>query len=754
MSSDNSSQLDQPTDVNSAPKSDDAAPQTPELRLPDDAPAPGSCVRVEHRDDGLAVLVLDPPHRKRAVLDMALMRDLDLALAEIEGDRQLRALVVTGRSPLNFAVGADVKAMERVEDLEEALALVRFGQRTLDRLALLSRSSGGRLFTVAAVGGPVPGGAFELSLACDRIVLADDPKTRIGLPEVKLGIFPGWGGTQRLPRRIGIPKALGAILTGRLYAPRPALKLGLVDRLAHPEYLVRVASEIALGKKSCPRKSRGIWKYLIDLNPPVRDFIRRQAEKGVIKQTGGHYPAPLKALKLTVDAPGVPLPAGLAEEAREVAPLIIGPIAKSLVGIFGMTEDAKKLSLLPSGDKAPRMQRVGVIGGGVMGGAIASSFAEKGFDSRLRDLDQGALDTAINDHRAHIEKQKRRRRMQKHEAVAAIDRLEASTSPDGFARCELVIEAVAERLEIKRAVLGELADKLAKDAILATNTSSLSVTSIAEGLPHPERVVGMHFFNPVRRMPLVEIVRGELTSDEVVARTARLALDLGKTPVVVKDVAGFLVNRLLGPYLDEALRLWEGGADPDSVDQALLAFGMPMGPFELLDEVGLDIAGHAADSLHEAYGERMTKSGSLAALIEAGELGKKTGRGIFLYEKSKRGRLKRSGRNPRLARPQGGGGTASGSGLFPQDLVDRCVLAMVNEAARCLAENVVESPRELDLATVFGMGFAPFRGGLWRYTEARGLDEVRQRLEELSQAPGVIDRPGGRERFAPAGVLS
>jgi 3-hydroxyacyl-CoA dehydrogenase/enoyl-CoA hydratase/3-hydroxybutyryl-CoA epimerase len=369
----------------------------------------------------------------------------------------------------------------------------------------------------------------------------------------------------------------------------------------------------------------------------------------------------------------------------------------------------------------------------------------------------------VNEHRAHVEKQRSRRRLEKHEAMHAIDRLEASTAPAGFARCELVIEAVAERLEVKRAVFRELAAAVRDDAILATNTSSLSVTAIAEGVPRPERVVGMHFFNPVRRMPLVEIVRGEATSDDIVARTARLALDLGKTPVVVKDVAGFLVNRLLGPYLDEALRLFEAGADPTSVDRALVAFGMPMGPFELLDEVGLDIAAHAADSLEAAYGERMTKSGSLAPLVEAGELGKKTGRGIFLYETAKKGRAKRVGRNPRLARsPQVSGATGGATGgaegpasaLFPQDLVDRCVLAMVAEAARCLDEGVVAGPRELDLATVFGMGFAPFRGGLWRYAESRGTDEVRARLAELASAPGVGGRPGGRARFAATGPLA
>ncbi len=726
--------------------------ELPDLHMPDDAPLAGTCIRIDHPEQGLAVLVLDPPHRKKAVLDMALMRDLVSALDEIERDERLRALVITGREPLNFAVGADVKAIEAVDDNDQALALIRFGQLAFERIAKLSRHGGGRLLTVAAVGGPVPGGAYELSLACDRIVLADDPASRIGLPEVKLGIIPGWGGTQRLPRRIGVPRALNAILTGRLFKPSAAKKLGMVDRLTHPEYLLRIASDIALGRMKCRRADRGIWRWLIDRNPLAINIIKSQAEKSVRRETRGQYPAPFAALAMVVRAPKLSMDAGLLEEAERVTPLITGSITKSLVGLFGRSEEAKKLAQLPSGERAAGIGRAGVIGAGVMGGGIASLFAEKGVATRLRDLDQAAVDASVYGHRVQIDKLKKKRRIKKHEAVAAIDRLEFTTEPVGFSRCELVIEAVAEKLAIKQAVLGELASAVAEDAILATNTSSLSVTAIAEGVPHPERVVGMHFFNPVRRMPLIEIVRGEATSDDVVARTARLALAIGKTPVVVKDVAGFLVNRLLGPYLDEALRLWEGGADPVAVDEALLDFGMPMGPFELLDEVGLDIAAHAADSLQAAYGERMTKSDSLSALIEAGELGKKTGRGIYLWNPGKRDRLVKGDRNPRFSRPTGG--KRPDAHLAAHEMIDRCVLAMLAEAARCLEEDVVATRGELDLATVFGMGFAPFRGGLWSYAEARGLADVRKRLEELARSPAVAERTGGAERFSPHGPLA
>ena len=717
------------------------------LPQPADAPEPGACIREEIPEEGIVRLHLDPPHRpKLAVLDLPVLRDLELAIESVRKRQDsVKGLIITGRDPLSFAAGADVDAIGGVEDPALAARLVGAGQELFQKLYRMGRTGGGKILTVAAVGGPVPGGACELSLACDRIVLADDPKTRIGLPEVKLGIYPGWGGTQRLPRRIGLPAALGAILTGRLYKPRQAKKLGIVDRLAHPEYLVRVAEEIALGKKRCKRTERGIWKYLVDLNPIARDIIGRQAKKGVVKQTRGHYPAPLEALDLVVKAPGTPLPAGLDEEARRVAPLIVGPVAKSLVGIFGMTEDAKKLAKLPSGESAEKMSRVGVIGAGVMGGAIASLCAEKGFDARLRDLDQGALDAAVQVHRKDVNKKAKRRRMEKHAAMAAIDRLESTTTGQGFARCDLVVEAVAEKLEIKRAVFGELARSMRPDAILATNTSSLSVSEIAAGVAGPERVVGMHFFNPVKKMPLVEIIRGDVTSDEVVARTAKLALDLGKTPVIVKDVAGFLVNRLLGPYLDEALRLFEEGADPERIDRLLLDFGMPMGPFTLLDEVGLDIASHAAASLFAAYGERMAPSAALEPLVEAGDLGKKSGAGIYRYAKGKRGKLEKRGLNGRLRRND-----SNARQHADDEIVDRTILSLVNEAARCLEEEVVSDADVLDLATVFGTGFAPFHGGPMTYAKSRGHTAVRQRLAALRDLASIAARPGGTEKFTPA----
>jgi len=720
------------------------------LPVPKDAPPVRACVRTERPEPGIVRLVLDPPHRKLAVFDLPLLRDFDLALREVEADAGVRGLVITGRTPTSFAAGADLDALAALTDAASVDQLVGAGQELFERVARLAARG---VRTVAAVGGPVPGGAYELSLACTYIVLADDKSSRVGLPETQLGILPGWGGSNRLPRRVGVPIALDAILTGRLFAARDALKLGMVDRLAFPEDLARIALELASGRMTLEKRSRGLRGLLVDRDPIATSLIASAARKQVLAKTRGHYPAPLLALEIAARAPHTALEKGLAAERRAIVELALGPVAKNLIAIFRLSEDAKRLRLAADGTPARPFERAGVLGAGVMGRAIASSCADKGLWTRLFDVAPAALDVALHEHRAEIAGKRRKRRLEPQHANEAVDRLDVARELAGFQRCEIVIEAVAERLEVKREVFGKLAQALDPRAILATNTSSLSVDAIAEGLPHPERVVGLHFFNPVKKMPLVEIVRGRATAPEVVTRCAALCVQLGKTPVVVRDVAGFLVNRLLGPYLDEALRLVAAGVDARVLDEALLDFGMPMGPLALLDEVGFDIATHAARSLHAAYGPRMTPGTTLDAFLAEKRLGKKTGRGFYVHAEAAQG-----AKPPRpeladdLARLVTPGGTRCALST-PAELAERCVLAMLNEAGRALEEEVVAGPRELDLATVFGMGFAPFRGGLLRWADTVGIQAITGLLERQRDAADVRDRPGGRERFEPCDRL-
>ena len=570
----------------------------------------------------------------------------------------------------------------------------------------------------------------------------DSKATRIGLPETQLGIIPGWGGSHRLPRRIGLPASLDAILTGRLFPARKAKKLGIIDRTTKPEYLVRIASEIAMGRMPCKRATRGWKSLLVDKNPLAKALITRMAAKGVYKKTRGKYPAPDVAIELVASGTTASRAAWAQREADAVAKLGVTPECKALVSIFFGNEAAKALGKGPDGAKPAPIERAAVVGAGIMGAGIASVLAQKGVAVRMADLSPEALGKALQAHRKDVDRKRKRRRMTRSEADQAIDRLDAVPGILGMGSCDFAIEAVAEVIGVKQKVLGALAEGMSEDAILATNTSSLSVDAIAATLPNPERVIGMHFFNPVPKMPLVEIIRGKQTSDEVVTRTAALALRMGKTPVICEDVPGFLVNRLLGPYLDEAVRLFVGGANPGRLDRVMLDFGMPMGPLTLLDEVGIDIASHAATSLHEGYGDRMKPAEGLARFLSAQRLGKKTGLGFYKHA---------AGSKPELAtdldefqRP------SDVANLSDADLVDRMVLAMFNEGCRALGEGVVSDANALDLATVFGMGFAPFTGGLMRWGEAQGLGELAARMQRLQEAPDVRGRNPGRFDPAPA----
>ncbi len=713
------------------------------MPMPENAPGPGACVRIERPEKGLVEIILDPPHRERTVLDVPLWRDLDMALATINPDAGDRGLVIRGREPLHFAYGADIDGIEQVSDPEVVRRLVRAVHGVLAQLEQLGKR---RVHTVAAVGGPVPGGALELSLACRTILAAEHPSTRIGLPETKLGIVPGWGGCRRLPRRIGLPAALTAILTGRLFDVRRAVKMGIVDRKTHPEYRERIARDIPMGGKKPSRKGRGALRWLVDLNPAARALISRKAKGDSAKKTRGKYPAIDAAIDLVVRGPRASAREAAVTESDAIARLATGPVCKHLVALFRGSEDAKKLPEDEAGVRASSPGRGVVVGAGVMGGAIASLLAEKGVPTRLADLSPEALDAALVAHQGEIGRKRKRRRMLPHDADGALDRLDPSPGLIGLARCDVAIEAVAERLDVKRAVMAELAEALPSDALLATNTSSLSVTSIAEHVPGPQRVVGLHFFNPVRKMPLVEVIPGERTSDESVRRACAMALLLGKTPVVVKDVAGFLVNRVLGPYLDEALRLVRGGVAPARIEELLLAFGMPMGPLRLLDEVGLDIAGHAAQSLFEAYGERMRPTEVLDPFLAAGRLGRKSGLGFYAWGNAK---------TPPLASDLSELAiSAELEDLGDDDIVDRCVFAMAGEATRCLGEGVVDSPANLDLAAIFGTGFAPFRGGILRHLESVGLQQVIERLSVLRAMPDVDARGAGAERFEVSPALA
>ncbi len=690
-------------------------------------------------DEGVARVEIDVPGAKMNVLNGALLGDLETLLIRLENDPTVRAIVIASGKKDSFVAGADVGAIEALESVDAARAASEFGQRVFARIEASSKP------VVAAVQGVCLGGGCEMALACHHRILADDAVTKIGLPEVRLGILPGWGGTQRLPRIVGLQAALDLILSGRTLDPRRALRMGLTDEIAYPPLLIEAAANAArrladAGRFTNTRRSRRpFWSVpgLLDRTRFGQAVVLRTAGKRVRQETKGHYPAPLAALRAV--RAGLQSPVrGFETEARLLGELAVTPESRSLVKIFRLTETNKKLGHdLPR--PARRVRQVGVVGAGIMGGGIAHVAADRDLRVRMKDLGPEPLLAAFRTARDLFREQQRRGRLEPRQLDAKMARITASMDYTGFSLCDVVIEAVVENLEVKRQVLRDLEPHVKADCVLATNTSSLSIGAIAQGMHHPERVLGMHFFNPVHRMPLVEIVRGPETDPEAVARTLALVRQMGKTPVLVNDGPGFLVNRILAPYLNESAWMFDAGYDPAAIDGVFRRFGMPMGPFELLDEIGADVADKVGAVLVAGLGERMQPAPLTAKLHAAGRLGKKTGRGMYVY----------SGKKGRDRKPDAAfwatlrHGAASGGATHDDGLVlDRVFGLMVNEAARCLEEGIVATASELDLALIFGIGYPPFRGGLLQYWDTRGLPTLVGRLRELESRFGA--------RFAPA----
>jgi 3-hydroxyacyl-CoA dehydrogenase/enoyl-CoA hydratase/3-hydroxybutyryl-CoA epimerase len=694
--------------------------------------------RVEPAEAGIARLVFDHPERTINVLDEAALTDLNVALVEVERLKPAGVILVSGK-PGSFIAGADLQAIGAITDRPRVLELIRLAHGAFNRLAALPCP------TVAAIDGVCLGGGLELALACDSRIAAEEPRTQIGLPETLLGIFPGFGGTTRLPRLIGFSAALDLILTGRSLDARRAERLGLIARAVPGAWLMEHAQRrlAELGKRPA-RRRRDAWRaksfsaWMLDGNSFGRGLALRTARKATLARTAGNYPAPLAALAVLEKAQGKPVDAGLKLEADAVSELVVGPVCKSLVRIFLLSERAKKEPVADPKLKAKPVRTMALVGAGVMGGGIAEIASRSGIGVRLRDLNPVAITHALKTARGLIDERGRRRRGTAGEADAQMARILPTLDLSGFGTCDFAMEAVVEDLDVKRRVFGELEVRLPPDALLATNTSSLSVATLAEGLQHPDRFCGFHFFNPVHRMPLVEVVRGPRTSDATLVSAVGLARKLGKTPVVVKDAPGFVVNRILMPYLREAMVLLEEGYRLTEIDASMRSFGMPMGPFEVLDEVGLDVANKVAGVLSKAFPDRMEAAPALETLIAAGRLGRKSGRGFYRHRGGKRQpdsklrellELKRERSAPAL-----------------EMLSERMVLAMINEAARCVEDGVVADAGLVDLAMIFGTGFPPWRGGPLRHADSLGLVKVEARLNALRAERGV--------RFAPAALLA
>ncbi len=681
--------------------------------------------------DGLATLTFDDPDRKVNVFCRPVLAELDNWIDQLGTRQDIRCLVLMSGKPRTFIAGADIEEIAGVTDVAEAEAGVRIGQRLFSSWAALPFP------TVAAVRGTCVGGGLELALACDHILLSDRPDIRIGLPEVRLGILPAWGGCSRLPARIGLAAALDIILAGKTVVPYKANKIGLADALipdaAFGHQVREFALRLAAGDKPAGRGS-DLKELLLEKNPVGRKLVFDQARKQVMKQTRGHYPAPLRAIEVIRVGVDKGLEAGLAAEARAAAELAVSPICKNLVHVFRLMEGTKH-----DGAGEPRPVRsAAVLGAGVMGGGIAQLIAAKAdLPVRLKDIAVEPLEGGMAHAAGLFAKLVKRHRLSRPEARRKLALVRPTLDYSGFAGVDYVIEAVVEKLEVKQKVFAELAQRVADDAILASNTSSLSIDLIGRDTPHPERVVGMHFFNPVHKMPLVEVISGQRTSDSTAATVAAFCRGLGKTPVVVKDGPGFLVNRLLMVSMAEALWLLDEGHTIDEIDRVMQEWGMPMGPMTVTDEVGIDVAVHVAHIIAEAFGDRVELPDWLDGLTADGRLGAKAGKGLYRYADGKR-----QGVDPAVYEIIG---SRPGAETDAEAVADRLVLPMVNEAARCLEEGVVADAGALDLAMIMGSGFPPFRGGLLRWADAQGLARVVETLERL--------RGQVAARFAPSAAL-
>ena len=692
---------------------------------------------------GIGWITLDDPERKLNVLTEDVMRRFARIVESIHAmalQGRVRVVVVRSGKPDSFVAGADVEAIAALEDPMDAERKIRMGQAIFTELEKLS------IPTVAAIHGVCVGGGVELALACRHRVVSDSPKTRIGLPEVLLGILPAWGGTTRLPRLIGLQASLDLLLTGKQIDARKARKIGFAAEVFPSGLFHEEVAGFALGTldptAGTSRPKRAALTRLLDDTSVGRRVVLAAAKKRVAAQTGGHYPAPVRILQILRQHLGGSVDQSLDAEARAASELVVGTVSKNLLHVFHMREAARKgTGVDGSGVAAREVSTLAVLGAGVMGGGIAQLAATHGVRVRMKDVRHEAITGGLQHARSLFDEAVERHRLTQREAAQRMDLVSGGLDYSGFGAADLVVEAVVEKMDVKRTVLREAEACISPGCVLATNTSALSVDAMAEGLRRPDRFCGMHFFNPVHRMPLVEVVRGRRTSDETVATVYAFSVAMGKVPVVVRDGPGFLVNRILAPYLNEAGWMLGDGATVKEVDRAARDFGMPMGPLRLVDEVGIDVSSHAGAAMHQALGERLAPSPALVALSASGRLGRKGGRGFYRFEKGKEKGVDESV----YADLAGVVPATRGGRIHAEQIQRRLLVQMINEAARLLADGIVRSASALDLAIIMGTGFPPFRGGLLRFADTLHPRGVLDRTLELQDKHGA--------RFAPAPLL-
>ena len=712
--------------------------------------------------DGIAIITFDLPNESVNKLNRTVKDEFVALVTRLERDTTVHAAVFISGKPDVWIAGADIEEFQELRTATDAERLSRDGQMLLDSVERL------RIPIIAAIHGACLGGGLETALACRYRIATDHPKTILGLPEVQLGLIPGAGGTQRLPRRIGLTNALDLILTGKTVRGSKALKLGLIDELVHPSILrtvaIQRAHEVGEGRRKSERHSGGLKGMLLDANPAGRAIVLRKAREQTLAKSRGHYPALIAAIDVIAAGYEKGAAHGYREESRRFGELAMTDVSRELIFLFFATNELKKdpgvepsqYPELPVSAFEPLpVEKIAIIGAGFMGAGIASIAITHGSLVRLKDADHGRVAKGYAAVRDILKERLTKKQITKVQYSDYMALLGGTVDYSGFGNVDLVIEAVFEDLAVKHQVLREAEASIHPTAIFATNTSTIPIGQIAQASSRPERVIGMHFFSPVHKMPLLEVITTPDTYPQVTATVVAYGKKLGKTVIVVNDGPGFYANRILSPYINEAGILLDQGVAVDIVDRALVDFGFPVGPITLIDEVGLDVATKAGKIMAEAFPERLQPAKSIQAVVAAGRYGRKSKKGFYTYDKEgKKGDVDPSVYSIFLAPgsiPVAPSITPASPDPSPYpempavQVQQRTVLAMLNEAARCLTDGIIRSPRDGDVGAVFGIGFPPFRGGPFRYMDTLGIKIVVQRLEDLNaRFPG---------RFEPAELL-
>ncbi|TNE68768.1 fatty acid oxidation complex subunit alpha FadJ [bacterium] len=695
---------------------------------------------LEKRNE-VAIVWMDRQNEKMNTLDRQLVSEFPGIMKEIEHDEHIKAVVLASKKEDNFIAGADLNVLSSFKTKEDVFAFTRPGNELLNSLEHFKKP------IVAAIHGACLGGGLEVALACDSRVCTDSSKTKFGLPEVKLGLLPGGGGTQRLPRLIGLQKSLDIMLTGKNVYPRQAKRMGLVDVMVHKHALIDVALEHAkklIGKKIEKKDLRSMPEKLLESTGLTRGIIYSQAKKMVMKQTLGNYPAPLKILDCIKTGMERGFYAGQEAEISHFAELVLGSESKALVNLFfGMTEAKKN----PWAEHVKPVKKIGMLGAGLMGSGIAQVSAENGgYEVILKDRDLESAAKGYQSIYKDINKKTKKRIIKKFEEDQVMARIQPSAKYSDFKAVDVVIEAVFEDINVKHSVLKECEAASPEHMIFASNTSSLPITDIAKGSAKPEQVVGMHYFSPVQKMPLLEIIKTEQTADWVTGTAYEIGNKQGKTNIVVNDGPGFYTTRILAPYMNEALVLLEEGAKIEDVEKAMKLWGFPVGPMALFDEVGIDVAAHINDVMGPFFAKRGMESTSVTKdLYNAGFFGRKSKKGFYLYEDDK----KKKEVNTGIYSYFGGSNRKS---IDFKVIQERMGMMMVNEALWCLHDNILLSAKDGDLGAILGLGFPPFKGGPFFWIDTVGADTVLATMQKLEKEYGTRFKPCPiLEEYAKAG---